>query len=168
MAPADPNTVVNVVLRVIGGEVVQVAKISQKLGPMGVNTRAIAGDLTKAVEDWPGIRVTVNVAILNRQGTVSIIPTASSLVIKALNEPKRNRKEEEMTHDGTVPFDAICSIAKQIHHKSYAMELAGTVKSVLGSCVSVGCSILVDGETMCPQDVIEMIQDGDLTVPDLE
>ena len=31
--------------------------------------------------------------VQNRQATYSIIPTASAVIIKALNEPKRDRKK---------------------------------------------------------------------------
>ncbi|VDN44900.1 unnamed protein product [Dibothriocephalus latus] len=40
-----------------------------------------------------GLRLTVKLTIQNRQATVSFVPTASSLLIKALKEPVRDRKK---------------------------------------------------------------------------
>merc|ERR1719469_878123 len=45
--------------------------------------------------DWKGLNVTVKLTVVNRQATVSLIPSASSLVMKALNEPVRDRKKSK-------------------------------------------------------------------------
>ena len=42
---------------------------------------------------WTG--VTVRLTIQNRQAAVSVVPSASSLVIRALKEPPRDRKKEK-------------------------------------------------------------------------
>merc|ERR1719273_263640 len=86
--------------------------------------------------DWKGMNVTVKLTVVNRQATVSIIPSASSLVMKALNEPVRDRKMEK--------------------------KLAGTVKEILGTCFSIGCT--VNGES--PRDVQQGIDDGDVEIPE--
>ena len=46
--------------------------------------------------------------------------------------------------------------------RSMARKLEGTVKEILGTAQSIGCS--VDGEA--PHDVIDKINDGELEVPD--
>ena len=45
--------------------------------------------------------------------------------------------------------------------RSMAKELQGTVKEILGTCVSVGCT--VDGED--PKDLQQKIADGDVEIP---
>jgi large subunit ribosomal protein L12e len=45
--------------------------------------------------------------------------------------------------------------------RSMAKELAGTVKEILGTCVSVGCT--VDGKD--PKDLQQEINDGDVEIP---
>jgi len=40
-----------------------------------------------------GLRVTVCLTIQNRNATISVIPSASSLVVQALKEPPRDRKK---------------------------------------------------------------------------
>ena len=42
-----------------------------------------------------------------------------------------------------------------------AKELTGTVCEILGTCVSVGCTI--DGQS--PRDVIEKVQAGEVEIP---
>lgn len=75
-----------------------------------------------------------------------MLPTAAPLVLKALKEPPRDRKKtKNVVHNGKLKMDDIIEIAKQMRPKSMASEFKGTVKEVLGTCVSIGCS--VDGKS---------------------
>jgi large subunit ribosomal protein L12e len=65
-------------------------------------------------------------------------------------------------HSGNLAFDEIVSIAKQMRPRSMARKLEGTVKEILGSAQSVGCT--VEGKN--PHDVILAIKSGDLEVPE--
>lgn len=64
-------------------------------------------------------------------------------------------------HNGNITFDDILSIAKVMRPRSMARELSGTVKEVLGTAHSVGCTI--DGRA--PHDVIDDISSGAIEVP---
>jgi len=57
--------------------------------------KKIGEDIAKATQDWKGLKITVQLTIQNRQATVSVVPSASSLVIKALKEPPRDRKKQK-------------------------------------------------------------------------
>jgi large subunit ribosomal protein L12e len=57
------------------------------------NPKKVGDDIAKATSDWKGLRVTVALTIQNRAATVKVIPSASSLVVKALKEPPRDRKK---------------------------------------------------------------------------
>ena len=52
--------------------------------------------------------------------------------------------------------------ASNMRNKSCAKTLAGTVKEILGTAKSVGCT--VEGED--PQDVQESIDAGDIEIPE--
>ena len=43
--------------------------------------------------DWKGIKVTVRLSVINRVATPTIVPTASSMILKELKEPPRDRKK---------------------------------------------------------------------------
>ena len=53
-------------------------------------------------------------------------------------------------------------IARKMQHKSLAKNLAGTVKEILGTAQSVGCTV----DRKNPHDVIEGIDDGSVEVPE--
>ena len=55
--------------------------------------KKVGDDIAKATQDWKGLRITVQLTIQNRQAKVSVVPSASSLIIKALKEPPRDRKK---------------------------------------------------------------------------
>lgn len=104
-----------------------------------------------------GLRVTVQLTIQNRQAAVSVVPSASALVIKALKEPPRDRKKEKnIKHTKSIPLDEIIEIGRIMKHKSFAKSLEGTVKEILGTAFSVGCQ--VDGRS--PKAIQDDIASG--------
>lgn len=46
--------------------------------------KKIGEDIAKASSDWKGLNVTIQLTVQNRQAQVAVVPSASSLVIKAL------------------------------------------------------------------------------------
>ena len=55
--------------------------------------KKVGDDIAKATKQWKGLRVTVKLICQNRVAKVEVVPSASSLVIKALKEPERDRKK---------------------------------------------------------------------------
>lgn len=55
--------------------------------------KKVGDDIAKGTKDWKGLKITVQLTIENRKATVSVVPTASALVIRALKEPSRDRKK---------------------------------------------------------------------------
>jgi large subunit ribosomal protein L12e len=155
----DPNEIKVIHLRATGGEVGASSALAPKIGPLGLSPKKVGEDIAKATGDWKGLRVTVKLTIQNRQAAVSVVPSASSLVIKALKEPPRDRKKEKnIKHTKSVPLDEIISIARTMRFKSMAKDLKGTVKEILGTAFSTGCQ--VDGRS--PKDVSDDIESGEI------
>ena len=161
-------------LRATGGEVGASATLAPKIGPLGLSPKKVGEDIAKATGDWvcglledritriltliqKGLRVTVKLTIQNRQAAVSVVPSASSLVIRALKEPPRDRKKEKnIKHSKSIPMDEIIEIARTMRYKSLAKELKGTVLEILGTAFSVGCQ--VDGRS--PKDISYEVKAG--------
>lgn len=64
-------------------------------------------------------------------------------------------------HNGNLTLDQIIEIAKTMRPRSMARLLSGTVKEILGTCQSVGCT--VDGQP--PHDIIDKINDNEIEIP---
>ncbi|XP_022182278.1 60S ribosomal protein L12 [Myzus persicae] len=159
----DPSEVKEVYMRCVGGEVGATSSLAPKIGPLGLSPKKVGDDIAKATSDWKGLKITVKLTIQNRVATISVVPSASSLVIKALKEPPRDRKKvKNVKHNGNVTLDEIINISRTMRPRSMARTLAGTVKEILGSAQSVGCT--VDGKN--PHDIIEGIDDGAVAIPE--
>jgi large subunit ribosomal protein L12e len=147
----------------VGGEVGNTAALAPKLGPLGLSPKKIGEDIQKNTQDWKGLPITVKLTVVNRVATVSVIPSASALLLKALNEPPRDRKKvKNIKHDGNITLDQVIEVARSMRHRSMARELAGTVKEMLGTANSLGCT--VDGKS--PRDIQAGISDGEIVIPD--
>ncbi|CAH0388016.1 unnamed protein product [Bemisia tabaci] len=159
----DPNEIKVVYLRCVGGEVGATSSLAPKIGPLGLSPKKVGDDIAKATSDWKGLKITVQLTIQNRVATISVVPSAASLVIKALKEPPRDRKKvKNIKHSGNITFDDVLNIARTMRSRSMAKEFKGTVKEILGTCQSVGC--VIDGKQ--PHDYIDMIDDEELEIPD--
>jgi large subunit ribosomal protein L12e len=160
-AAVDPNQKSYIYMKVVGGEVAAAAALAPKCSPFGLPPKKVGEDIQKATKDWRGIKIYVEVMVQNRQCTVQVMPTASPLVLKYLNEPERDKKKEKhRVHNGNLKLDQVIEIAKLIKHKSFSKTFTGTVKEVLGTCNSVGCT--VDGKA--PSAVQKEIDRGEIPI----
>lgn len=63
-------------------------------------------------------------------------------------------------HNGNITLEDVISIAKTMRPRSMARYLSGTVKEILGTAQSVGCTV----EGRAPHDLINDINSGALTI----
>jgi len=148
-------------LRVRGGVVGNTNSLAPKLGPKGIPPKKAAEDIAKATKDFKGLKCTVRLVIQNRQFTVELVKNAATLLIQALNEPPRE-KGSSKPHNGNLSLDQVKAIARQMRHKSLGRNLQACVLEVLGTAVSVGCTI--DNES--PKEISKKIKDKKITIPD--
>lgn len=161
----DPTQIVEVICRVVGGEAGGVSSLAPKVGPLGLSPKKIADDIAKATSNYKGMRCTVKLIVQNRQAKVEVVPSAATLIIKALGEPERDRKKtKNIKHNGSLSLDQVVEIAKTMRFKSMAKTFTGTVKEILGTCHSVGCS--VDGQPISA--IVEKINSGEIDVESMQ
>ncbi|CAH2106028.1 unnamed protein product [Euphydryas editha] len=82
-------------------------------------------------------------------------------------DPKGNRfhtisyfKQKNIKHNGNITLEDVIGIAKIMRPRSMARYLSGTVKEILETAQSVGCTI--DGRP--PHDIINDINSGEITI----
>jgi len=149
-------------LRVTGGEAGNPSALAPKIGPLGLSPKKVGDDIAANTKEWKGMKVMVELRVLNRVATVAVKPSAANLVIKALKEPPRDRKKVKgIKHNGNLALNDVIDVARKVRAKSQAKTLAGTVKEVLGTCVSVGCTVNGDD----PRHIQQQITEGTLEVP---
>merc|ERR1712187_833424 len=112
---------------------------------------------------WKGIRITVKLIIQNRAAKVDIEPNASSLLIKELKEPFRDRKKtKNIKHSGNISKERFLAVCREMRAKSQAKAMKGTAKEILGTAFSIGCQI--DGCN--PKDLQAMIDSDEWEIPE--
>ncbi|KAJ1513687.1 60S ribosomal protein L12 [Coelomomyces lativittatus] len=149
-------------VRVTGGEAPTGSALAPKVGPLGLSPKKVGDDIAKATAAYKGLRVTVLLTIQNRVATISVLPSASSLVIAALKEPPRDRKKEKnIKHSGNLKLSDIITVARTMRPSSMAKALEGTVKEILGTALSVGCSV----EGQSPRAIQQQIANGEIQIP---
>jgi large subunit ribosomal protein L12e len=122
----------------------------------------VGEDIQKATMEWKGIKVMVRLSVINRVATPTIVPTASAMILRELKEAPRDRKKvKNIKHSGNVTLDAIINIARVMRQKSMAKGLKGTVKEVLGTAFSIGCTV----NGVSPGDIQKDIDSGTITIP---
>merc|ERR1712084_117473 len=132
-------------------------------GPLGMSPKKGGDDIVKGTAAWKGIRITVRLTIQYRVAKVDVEPNATSLVIKELKEPLRDRKKtKNIKHSGNLTKDQLFNVVRQMRYKSQAKEFKGTVKEVLGTCNAVGCT--VDGQR--PIALQKAIDDDEFECPE--
>lgn len=160
-AAVDPTEKKFFWMKVVGGEVAAPAALAPKCAPVGLPPKKVGEDIQKATAAWKGIKIYVEVMVQNRVCFVTVLPTAAPLVLQALKEPPRDRKKvKNPVHNGKIKFDDVIEIAKKMRAKSYSAAFSGTVKEILGTCVSIGCT--VDGEH--PTKIQAKIDAGEIEV----
>merc|ERR1712157_112263 len=112
-----------------------------------------------------GLGIMIKMDICNRQATISVIPSASALIIKSLKEPPRDRKKgKNILHNGNLKLTDIVECAKTMRTRSHARLFVGTVLEMLGTCVSIGCTV----EGQDPRDIQQKIKSGEITIEEPE
>ena len=97
----------------------------------------------------------------NRAAEITVQPTSSALIIKELGGYERDRKKvKNVTHKGNLTLEQVKKIAKVIEEKSMGKTFGATVKQVLGTCVSIGCTV----DKQSPKKIIEKISSGEIKV----
>eukprot|EP00300_Choanocystis_sp_HF-7_P036951 c52916_g1_i1.p1 GENE.c52916_g1_i1~~c52916_g1_i1.p1 ORF type:complete len:166 (-),score=12.59 c52916_g1_i1:69-566(-) len=158
----DPDSVTIIYVRCVGGDVPGGATLAPKCGPLGLAPKKVGEDIAKETKEWSGQKVTVRLSVQNRKATISIVPSASALIIKALKEPPRDKKKvKNIKHNGNLPLETIYEIARSMREKSLSREFVGTVREILGTAMSIGCT--VEGES--PKVIQERIANGVIKVP---
>ena len=105
----------------------------------------------------------VKLIIHNGKDKVTVVLSIVDMVIKSLKESERDRKEmKNINHSGNITVNDVIEIARVMKPRSMAKELAGTVKEILGTCLSIGCTM--DGKD--PKDIQTEIDEGEVEIPE--
>ncbi|XP_074121554.1 large ribosomal subunit protein uL11-like [Sminthopsis crassicaudata] len=117
--------------------------LAPKISSLGLSPPKVSDNMAKTTGDWKGLRITVKLAIQNRQAQIEIVPSASAFIIKVLKEsPQNKKKQKTIKPSGNISLVKIINTVRQMRHRSLARDLSGNNK-ILETAQSVGCNILM-------------------------
>ncbi len=142
---------------VVGGEANAGPPIGPALGPLGLNVPMVVKRINELTADYKGMKVPVVVEVNEDKSfnvTVKLPPT-SALILKEANITKGSGKAgTEWVAD--IKFESVVKVAKAKFDALSAKTLKGAIKTVLGTCISMG--IKVEGKN--PKEIIQEVNQG--------
>lgn len=154
----EESNMVTIKLLVEGGKMTPGPVVAQQLGPMGLNLGQIISDVNLKTSSFKGINVPVILDVNSKTKEVKITvlsPPTSELLKKELGVDKASGARLKM-RVGNLAFEQVISVAKQKHENMLSNNFVSSVKSVLGTCQSLG--ILVDSKEI--KDIMVDFNEG--------
>ena len=128
---------------VSGGEASAGPPLGPSLGPMGLNVLQVVNTINEKTRDFPGMKVPVKVEVdtETKQFTVEVgIPPTAALIAKEGGISKGSGTSGT-DYVGDLSMDKVVKIAKMKLDNSYAIDIKGVVKEVIGSCLRMGVKV---------------------------
>jgi large subunit ribosomal protein L11 len=128
---------------VSGGEANAGPPLGPALGPIGVNVLQVVNAINEKTKDFPGMKVPVKVEVDSetKKFTVEVgLPPTAALVAKEANITKGSGSAG-VNYAGNISMDSAVKIAKMKLESSYAKDIKGIVKEIIGSCLSSGVKV---------------------------
>jgi len=145
-------------LLVDGGDMKPSPAIAQKLGPLGINIGKIIQSVNSATMPFKGMKVPVmlNINTKTKNFTTEVgSPPTAELLKRELGAEKGSSTPNKLKI-GNMAIEQVISIAKTKSEGMLVNSMKSAVKSVLGSCQSLG--ILVESKE--PLAVTEEVDKG--------
>lgn len=143
---------------VTGGSASAGPPLGPALGPLGVNIMEIINAINQKTKDFEGMKVPVTVSVYpdTKKWEIEIgIPSAAALLLKEAGI-KKGSGTSGTTWVGDISMDSVIKVANTKLEKSYASSLKSVVKTIVGTCLSLG--IKVEGKT--PKEITTEINAG--------
>ncbi len=141
-----------------GGNMQPGPALSQKLGPAGINIGQVIQKVNDATTNFKGMKVPVEIEIDVSTKNIEIkvfSPPVAELLKKELGIEKGSGLQKK-TKVANASIEQIISVSKTKIPNMLSRNLKNAVKSVLGSCTTLG--ILVENKK--PLEVIREIEEG--------
>lgn len=145
-------------LLIDGGDMKPGPAIAQQLGPMGINIGKVISSVNDATKEFKGVKVPVELHVNEKTKDFSVktfSPPTSELIKKELKLEKGSGKHKEIKV-GNASIEDVIKITKIKYLNMLEKDFKSAVKSVLGTCASIGIFV----ENKEPLEVIQEVVEG--------
>lgn len=148
----------NIKILTEGGNLAPNPGLSQKLGPIGLNINQVIKKINEATSDFKGLKVPIELEVNSstKEFEVKVFsPPVSGLLKKELGIEKGSGAQKKI-YASNASIEQIISVAKTKFSNMLAKDLKSAVKTIIGSCVSLG--VLVENKS--PKEIEKDIEKG--------
>jgi len=129
-----------------GGKASASPAMSQSLGPMKINIQDVLAKINEKTKDFQGVKVPVEIDVNEKTKEYEITvgsPPASELVKKETGVEKGSGTPDKIKV-GNIAIEQLIKVAKMKSTGMFVNDLKASIKTVAGSCNSLG--ILIEGK----------------------
>ena len=145
-------------LLIDGGDMKPGPAIAQQLGPLGINIGKVISDINTATKEFKGVKVPVELDVneKTKNFVVKVSSPPTSELLKKELKLEKGTADHKISVVGGASIEDIIKVAKIKHPNMLEKSLKNAVKSVLGTCKSIG--IIVENKD--PNELIKDVQEG--------
>lgn len=150
-------------LLVDGGEMRPGPIVGQKLGPAGVNIGQVIADVNKATAEFKGTKVpiTLDVDTKTKKFKIEVSSPPTSELLKKELGLEAGSGDHKKNKVGNISIETVIKVAKTKYPNMLAKDFKSAVKSVAGSCVSLGILVENKGKELA-EDIANGIYDKEI------
>lgn len=154
-------------VRVVGGEQPG-ASFSQRVGPLKIPGKVVGEEIKKlTAKDFRLQKVHVLLKVKDRKATCELCLSTAQILIRELKENREPKKKgverPPQLHNGDLSFNTLLKVANEVRGRSRSISMKGTLKEVLGSALSIGCTV----EHKNPKEISAAVTNGRAAVAGL-
>lgn len=133
--------------------------VAQQLGPMGINMGQVISKVNEATGEFKGMKVPVELDIdeKTKEFTVKTSSPPTSELLKQELKIEKGSEDHKKIKAGNASIEDVIKITKIKFPDMLQKEFKSAVKSVLGTCASVGIFV----ESQEPNELIKKIDAGE-------
>jgi len=145
-------------LIVDGGKMQPGPAVAQQLGPMGINLGKVISDINTATEGFSGMKVPVEIDAdaKTKSFTIKVFSPPVAELLKKEAGIEKGSGVPNNNKVGNLAFETILLIAKTKKADLLCKDLKSSIKTIVGSCVSLG--LLIDNKD--PKEIEKEIDSG--------
>jgi len=141
-----------------GGDMKPGPTVGQQLGPVGLNIGQVIQKVNEVTKGFKGMKVPITLDINTKTKGFDVLvssPPTSELLKKEIGVEKGSGKAKDIKV-GNISMEQIITVSKIKNPNMITSSFKNTVKSVVGSCISLG--IIIDNKA--PQEITSDIDSG--------
>lgn len=151
-------------LMVEGGSMKPGPALSQKLGPIGININQVIQQVNDSTKSFEGLKVPVELEINTSTKKVEVkvfSPPTSELLKRELKVEKGSGAHKKI-QVANASIEQVIAIAKMKSQNLLSRDLKSAVKTIIGTCASLGILVENKNAKEVERDVDEGIYDKEI------